>query len=129
MRHFAAFLIAAASFATAACEPTVQLPVRAEIVAVSVSVDELVCHVRAIAKEQRLSFHYGTFTVQTGRKATIRLIGEAFELEMARWDARPQYEIRAYDMSKDGSARQIANRSFDQFKTTLIERLTGKCAR
>ncbi len=93
------------------------------------SVDELVCHVRAIAKEQRLSFHYGTFTDQTARKATIRLIGEAFELEMARWDARPKYEIRAYDMSKDGSARQIADRSFDRFKTTLIERLTGECAR
>lgn len=128
MRRLKSYLLSGALFVTAGCEPTIQLPVRTETVAVAVSVDQLICHVRAIAKEQRLSFHYGTFTDQTGPKATIRLIGETFELEMARWDRQPQYEIRAYDLSKDASARKAAARSLQRFKTTLIERLRGQCS-
>ena len=127
MRRFKPYPLLAALFMTAGCEPTIQLPVRAETVAVPNSVDELVCHARAIAKDQRLSFHYGTFTDQTGEKAIIRLIGKKFELEMARWDRRPQYEIRAYDMTQDASARHVAARSLERFKTTLIKRLTVKC--
>lgn len=122
------FLVATALFAAAACDANVQLPVRAETVAISTSVEDLVCHVRAISNEQGLSFHYGTFTKGTAQMATFRLIGEPFELEMVRWDARPQYEIRAYDMSKDGSARQIANRSLDEFTSALTERVTRICA-
>ena len=128
MRHVARHLIVALSLALSACKATTQLPLRTEQIRVLVSVDQLVCHVRGIAAEQRLSFHYGTFTDQTGPRATFRLIGDVFELELVKWGAQSSYELRAYDMSKNASAGQAADRAFERFRTTLTEQLRRKCA-
>ncbi len=65
---------------------------------------------------------------QGGPKATIRLVGNLFELELAKWTARSPYELRAYDMSKDASARQTAEQAFDRFKTSFARRIEQNCA-
>ena len=128
MRYLTLSLMLAFSLILCACKATTQLPVKTEQIPVSVSVNELVCHVRGIAAQQGLSFHYGTFTDATGPKATFRLVGSSLELELARWGGSSAYELRAYDMSKTDKAHQAANRAFDRFKTELVERLKRKCA-
>lgn len=127
MRSLTPSLISVLSLILCACEATTQLPVRTEQIPVSVSVNDLVCHVRGTAVEQGLSFHYGTFTDDIGPKATFRLVGSSSELELVKWGAGSAYELRAYDMSRADNAHQAANRAFDRFKTALVERLKAKC--
>jgi hypothetical protein len=55
-------------------------------------------------------------------------VGNLFELELAKWTARSPYELRAYDMSKDASARQTAEQAFDRFKTSFARRIEQNCA-
>lgn len=110
-----------------ACKPTTELPIRIEQIPVSVSVDDLVCHVRGIAAEQGLSFHFGRFTDASGPKATLRLIGSSLELELTKWGGKGSYELRAYDMSGSDKAHQAANRAFERFKTALVDGLKHNC--
>ena len=116
------------AFSLCACKATTEQPIRTEKIPVSVSVNELVCHVRGVAAEQGLSFHYGTFTDATGPKATFRMVDSSLELELAKWGGGRAYELRAYDMSKSDGANRNANRAFDRFKTALIDGLKHKCA-
>lgn len=78
MRNASLSLALVALLAVQACKPSVQLPVRTGFIAVPVSVDQLVCHVRAIAAEQQLDFHFSTFENDQGPKATMRLVGQSF---------------------------------------------------
>ena len=110
-----------------ACKATTHLPVTREVLELNIGAGELVCHVKAISNTQRLSFHYGTSQQSFGAMATFRLIGEKFEITLVN-DQKPfEYDLRAYDVSDDGSARNRTAEAFSAFKTALIEPPNEEC--
>lgn len=120
-------IIAISASLLVACKATTDLPVSREVLELNVGADELVCHVKAISNAQRLSFHYGTSQQSFGTMATFRLIGEKFEITLVN-DQKPfEYDLRAYDMSDDGSARNRTAEAFSAFKTALTEPPNEEC--
>jgi hypothetical protein len=128
MRHPVRHSVVAIGLLLTACKATTKLPVRRELITLPTNVDQLVCHVRGIAAQQRLSFHYGTFPDTDGSTAvTFRLIGNTFELTLAKFELRGPYDLRAYDLSADGTGRQSADRAFEHFKSALTEPVGSQC--
>jgi hypothetical protein len=129
MKALRSFWLSALSLALAACKPDTQLPVRTGYLEGSVESepDRVVCHAHALAAALGMRFHYGTFKDGDGSKATIRLTGEDYELNLAKWSAREPYQLRAYDMSEDGSGRSAAEQAFDRFRRDFTSRIGQAC--
>ena len=106
-----------------------QLPVVAEDVELRVPTEQLVCHVRSIAADQKLSFHYGTSEQTYGTMATFRLIGEGFEVVAYNPERAHTYVLQAYDMSSKGDESVRAQRAFAAFRTAFLAPVGPACAR
>jgi len=120
-------IIAVSAALLVACKATTHLPVTREVLELNVAADELVCHVKAISNDQRLSFHYGTSQQPFGTMATFRLIGEKFEITLVNNQKAFEYDLRAYEMSDDGSARSRAVDAFSAFKSALTAPTNAEC--
>lgn len=91
------------------------------------SADELVCHVRDIAKAQHLSFHYGTSEQPFGTMATFRLVGDDFELLLLNPEKPFTYDFGAYDLSDQGQVQGRAVTAYSKFRTAVLEQPAGRC--
>ena len=125
--HLRLALALASTALLSACKATYELPLKSEQIELRVSTGQLVCHVRKIAADQGLSFHYGTDVQPQGTLATFRLIDDEFEIVLVA-ERRFSYILDIYDTSPNGSARTRAASAYATFKQALLEPPSGECA-
>ena len=129
MRWFESSLALAGALGLSACEITTNLPVKREILNLSLNTEELVCHVRQVSAAQGLRFHYGTSEQPFGRMATFRLIGDDYEITLVNAEKPFAYDLHVYDVSPDKTAHRRAQDAYSTFREALLGRPSSKCSR
>ena len=119
--HLAKFLSLAPICVLMACQAKITQPINRQLVRIAGTSSEIVCKVRQIARDEKLSFHYGTADKSIGTMNTFRLIGEGYEITMVNDLQLEEYDLRLYANSGQQSPEYvIAQEKFSAVRQFVI---------
>jgi hypothetical protein len=124
MKHFGLVLQLALFAALVGCHAESRLPTEESNVEIEIPSVQLICKVRQIARENDLSFHYGTSEQPYGTLSTFRLIGRGFEITLYNPEKPNSYILSLYE-NPPGKEPGLGKAAYRNVELALETRMQG----